>query len=109
MSAPEGNSEFCFPESLNVSRDEVEGIIESRGKTKPAISRVQKTSSKHKEVYLNCFSNLSCCQICIFLTCYLFYFNTSSSAAILFFFIFVAGQQFFTCFPRETLHLSKAT
>ena len=25
MSAPEGNSEFCFPESLNVSRDEVEG------------------------------------------------------------------------------------
>ena len=39
MSAPEGNSEFCFPESLNVSRDEVEGNIESRGKTKPAISR----------------------------------------------------------------------
>ena len=24
MCAPEGNSEFCFPESLNVSRDEVE-------------------------------------------------------------------------------------
>ena len=22
MCAPEGNSEFCFPESLNVSRDE---------------------------------------------------------------------------------------
>ena len=39
MSAPEGNSEFCFPETLNVSRDEVEGNIESRGKTKPAISR----------------------------------------------------------------------
>ena len=39
MSAPEGNSEFCFPKSLNVSRDEVEGNIESRGKTKPAISR----------------------------------------------------------------------
>ena len=39
MSAPEGNSEFCFPESLNVSRDEVEGNIESRGETKPAISR----------------------------------------------------------------------
>jgi hypothetical protein len=34
MSAPEGNSLFCFPESLNVSRDEVEGNIESRGKTK---------------------------------------------------------------------------
>ena len=24
MSAPEGNSDFCFPESLNVSRDEVQ-------------------------------------------------------------------------------------
>ena len=35
MSPPEGNSEFCFQESLNVSRDEVEGNIESRGKTKP--------------------------------------------------------------------------
>ena len=39
MSAPEGNSEFCFLESLNVSRDEVQGNIESRGKAKPAISR----------------------------------------------------------------------
>ena len=39
MSAPEGNSEFCFPESLNVSRDEVERNIESRGETKLAISR----------------------------------------------------------------------
>ena len=38
MSAPEGNSEFCFPEILNVSRDEVEGDIESRGKTKLTIS-----------------------------------------------------------------------
>ena len=38
MSAPEGNSEFCFPETLNVSRDEVEGNIESRGKTKLTIS-----------------------------------------------------------------------
>ena len=39
MSAPSGNSEFCFPETLNVSRDEVEGNIESRGKTKLTISR----------------------------------------------------------------------
>ena len=39
MSAPEGNSELCFPETLNVSRDEVEANIESRGKTKPTISR----------------------------------------------------------------------
>ena len=34
MYALEGNSEFCFPENLNVSRDEVEGNIEIRGKTK---------------------------------------------------------------------------
>ena len=39
MCAPEGNSEFCFLESLNVSRDEVEGNIEARGKTKLTISR----------------------------------------------------------------------
>ena len=39
MCAPEGNSEFCFPESLDVSRDEVEGNIETRGKTKLTISR----------------------------------------------------------------------
>ena len=31
--------EFCFPESLSVSRDEVEANMESRGKTKLAISR----------------------------------------------------------------------
>ena len=34
MSGPEGNSWFCFPESLDVSRDEVEGNIENGGKTK---------------------------------------------------------------------------
>ena len=39
MSAPEGNSEFCFSESLNDARDEVEGNIASRGKTKLDISR----------------------------------------------------------------------
>ena len=32
MTGPEGNSEFLFPENLNVSRDEVEGNIEIRGK-----------------------------------------------------------------------------
>ena len=32
MCAPEGNSEFCFPESLNVSRDEVEGTLRLEGK-----------------------------------------------------------------------------
>ena len=34
MSDPEGNSHFCFPESPDVSRDEVEGNIRARGKTK---------------------------------------------------------------------------
>ena len=38
MSAREGNSYFCFPERLNVSRDEVEGNIQFRGKTKLTIS-----------------------------------------------------------------------
>jgi hypothetical protein len=28
MYALKGNSEFCFPENLNVSRDEIEGNIE---------------------------------------------------------------------------------
>ena len=34
MSDPEGNSKFCFSESPDVSRDEVEGNIRTRGKTK---------------------------------------------------------------------------
>ena len=31
MYGPEGNSWFCFPESPDVSRDEVEGNIRTRG------------------------------------------------------------------------------
>ena len=34
MYGPEGNSWSCFPKSLNVSQDEVEGNIRTRGKTK---------------------------------------------------------------------------
>ena len=34
MCAPEGNSEFYFPESLNVSRDEVEALLYSKEKKK---------------------------------------------------------------------------
>ena len=37
MYGPEGNSQFCFPESPDVSRDEVEGNIRTRGKTKLTI------------------------------------------------------------------------
>ena len=38
MCAPEGNSEFCFPESLNVSLDFVSGNNETLRKTKLTIS-----------------------------------------------------------------------
>jgi len=31
MTGPKGNSEFCFPETLNVTRGEAEGNIEARG------------------------------------------------------------------------------
>ena len=34
MSDPEGNSKFCFPESPDVFRDEVEGNIRTQKKTK---------------------------------------------------------------------------
>ena len=32
MTGPSGNSEFCFPETHNVLRDEAEGNIEVEGK-----------------------------------------------------------------------------
>ena len=32
MTGPKGNSEFCFPEILNVPRGEAEGNIEVEGK-----------------------------------------------------------------------------
>ena len=32
MTGHKGNSEFCFPETLNVSRGEAEGNIEVEGK-----------------------------------------------------------------------------
>ena len=32
MTGPKGNSEFCFPETLNVPRGEAEGTIEVEGK-----------------------------------------------------------------------------
>ena len=34
MYGPEGKGYFCFPESPDVSRDEVEGNITTRGKAK---------------------------------------------------------------------------
>ena len=34
MTGPEGNSEFCFPMNLNVSREEVEGKIKTSTETK---------------------------------------------------------------------------
>ena len=38
MCGPLGNSEFCFPSSLNVSLDFVSGNIETLKKTKLTIS-----------------------------------------------------------------------
>ena len=32
MTGPKGNSEFCFPETLNVFQGEAEGYIEVEGK-----------------------------------------------------------------------------
>ena len=32
MTGPKGNSEFCFPKTLNVSQGEAEGNIEVEGK-----------------------------------------------------------------------------
>ena len=34
MYSPEGNSQFCFPGSPDISRDEVEGNIRTQGNTK---------------------------------------------------------------------------
>ena len=45
MYGPEGNSLFCFPESPNVSRDEVQGNIRTRGKTKLTSFQRDHTSS----------------------------------------------------------------
>ena len=55
MSALQGNSLFCFPESLNVSRDEVEANIEIRGKTKlfPERTDVLLYSDKQKSTFNN--------------------------------------------------------
>ena len=39
MTGPEGNSEFLFPENRDVSRDEVEGNIEIRGKQNSPFSK----------------------------------------------------------------------
>ena len=64
MSGPEGNSWFCFPESLDVSRDEVEGNIENRGKTKltsfprdqtlSALLYIQRMNKLKKRTKKNC-------------------------------------------------------
>ena len=40
MTGPEGNSEFCFPETLNVPRGEAEGNIGRLGVSKLTVSLV---------------------------------------------------------------------
>ena len=39
MTGPKRNSEFCFPENLNVPRGEADGNIEGLGETKLTVSR----------------------------------------------------------------------
>ena len=39
MTDPKGNSEFCFPETLNFALGEAEENIEGRGETKLTVSR----------------------------------------------------------------------
>jgi len=39
MTGPSGDSEFCFPETLNVPQGEAEGNIEGLGETKLTVSR----------------------------------------------------------------------
>ena len=39
MTGHKGNSEFCFPETLNVPQGEAEWNIEGRGETKLTVSR----------------------------------------------------------------------
>ena len=53
MYGPEGNSWSCFPESLNVSQDEVEGNIRTRGKTKLTCFPRDHTLIKHFFIYLD--------------------------------------------------------
>ena len=50
MYGPEGNSEFCFPESPNVSRDEVEGNIRTENKTNcfPRDNLIAKTNKQRR-------------------------------------------------------------
>ena len=44
MTGPKGNSEFCFPETLNVPRGEAEGNIEVEGKQNSLFPRGQSLS-----------------------------------------------------------------
>ena len=47
MTGPKGNSEFCFPETLNVPRGEDEGNFEGRGETKLTVSKLEKKLRKN--------------------------------------------------------------
>lgn len=38
MAGPKGNSEFCFPLTLNISQSKAKGDIEGQGKTKLTVS-----------------------------------------------------------------------
>ena len=45
MTGPKGNSQFCFPETLNVPRGEAEGNIEVEGKQNSLFPELTKFAS----------------------------------------------------------------
>jgi len=65
MTGPKGNSEFCFPETLNVSRGEAEGNIGVEGKQNslfpegqvskcfviPPNSKIEKKTLRNNDLY----------------------------------------------------------
>ena len=56
MTGTKGNSEFCFPETLNVPWGEAEGNIEGRVETKLTVSRGTGKTRGQLEKQLFCTS-----------------------------------------------------
>ena len=92
MTGPKGNSEFCFPETLNVPRGEAEGNIEVEGKQNslfpegqvikcfviPPNSKIEKKNGE-KMIYTSGSAELSCRNDVATITVYFFAANKSLS------------------------------
>ena len=57
MTGPEGNSEFCFPETLNVTRGEAEGNIEVECFIIPPKSRWNNTLMSAYDFIVKCYKS----------------------------------------------------